>query len=513
VVLALTLTASVLAAQRDNVYRGDEPDAEGVTAVQQHSVFVEIVTEEQKRENETQIHQFAAVVGLVKECVNEQRRDQFDNAVLWFNDQFLFGQKSDEVRDVNQSGLGQNPPDNNLSTYEGDTGRYPGCTIPDGFAVAIGEDDPYGCGSYSVPQDARNASDRCAEGTSTNVDLVRQLIELDRRCQGCIFEYQSSFFVTDPNDNRWIVDKLVYPVSVLGNLFQEGEDNVLRDGDCASGNGTVPFSDPRDNNPHQDTCRSDGSPRYQHSCEDGDGECQSPEGGAEDPVDRAPPEEPEDRRAANATLVEPIYLTHQQVDPLSRGPQGHLDEALWEYDDDTKSQVRGMPRAQDESHPLYDECKTDKFSASLECSVEYTFLIAIDFEAFDDTDRVPGENEVAEDDAEHGEGAFPQPKARDGNSHPHNPQTFGEGPTHTHDTVNLDLFFTRQAPQFVTENAYWDEYGHPPEFAGDCSGVGEDANANASRESAIEARSPIVCDVDGDGPFHAHDGSETVDPD
>src|SRR5919109_1533559 len=100
--IALAMTGSALAAAQQRLFRSIDDDddgftdgieAQGVVAIQQHSVFVEIVLE--VRENVTQIHQFAAVVGLVKKC--REARNIFDNAVLWFNDQFLFGNKTNKT--------------------------------------------------------------------------------------------------------------------------------------------------------------------------------------------------------------------------------------------------------------------------------------------------------------------------------------------------------------------------------------------------------------------------------
>jgi len=505
--LVLALTGSALAVTQERIYNGDEAEASGVTGVQQHSVFVEIIVED--KDGEEEVHKFAAVVGLIKKC--KRVRNVFDNAVLWFNDQFLFGEKNNEqVRnETPESALGVNPEDNNLKKPNGETGRWGGCYTPDGFAFAIGKDDPYGAGPVFASDEMANATGRegCEqarasaadngyEGNATagncgplddNMDLVKRLIDLDQACAGCIFEYQSSFFISDPNmpdtfeDVSWIVDKMVYPVSVLGNLFQEGEDNIGNDGSCESDDGTVPVSDPRDSYPHHDRC-DDRSEQGNHDCSDGEA-CHN--------------------ETQDAVLVEPLFAVHLQVD--SSG-MGYVDQAPWTYEDG--SDVKGMPITENPFDEAYEGCKTDQ-RASYECSIEYNFLLAVDFAAFDNG-PTDSEDEIRETDVRHGKGENPQPDAAAGNSHAHNPRTFDAGPQHAHDALTLDVFFYEEAPYFVTENAYWDENGAPPAVNEDCSGPEQDVSDE--RREAIEVRTPIVCDTDEDGgEFHAHDGSETVD--
>jgi hypothetical protein len=511
VLLVLALTGSALAVTQQRLYRGGgdgDLEASGVETVQQHSVFVEIVVEEQDVEQE--IHEFGAVVGLIKEC--KKVRNVLDNAVLWFNDQFLFGEKQIEEKNVTEDALGFNPQDNDLMQTNGETGRWGGCFTPDGFALAIGADYPFGVGYHDddLP-DREECLDHQVNDNQTcvppndNMDVVKQLIDLDNRCQGCIFEYQSSFFITDPNypnsfqDVRWLVDKFVYPLSVMGNVFQEGEDNVGNQGECSSGNGTIPISDPRDNYPHHDRCEDD-VPRNNHECsQDDEDDCR--------PLPKSE-SDGEETDKVDTTVVEPLYSVHLQVDWTSPEGMGFIDKAPWEYE--TGASVKGMPISEDEDDPAYTKCKSDPIE-NHECSIEYNFVLAVDFAAFDDTEDVPGENEVDEDGARHGEGQRPQPDAHEGNSHPHNPNQFSAGPNHKHDTVDLDIFFHEQAPHFVMENKYWDEHGSPPEMTEDCSTAANDVSDE--RRSAVEDRTPIVCDVDSDSSqFHAHDGTETPRP-
>jgi hypothetical protein len=452
------------------------------------------------------------VVGVILKC--KQVRQTFDNAVLWFNDQFLFGEKSNETynkTDPSDSDvMGAVPQDNNYVKRNGETGRYGGCYTPDGFAHAIGTDDPYGvgtddgaapdaetCRSYSHDREEASADEEvCADPPSDNMDVMRTLIDLDNRCRGCIFEYQSSFFISDPNyavtkqDVSWIVDKLVYPVSVLGNLFQEGEDNVGNDGDCTSDNGTVaavPYSDPRDEYPHHDRCSGDAG-ENNHRCTEDD--CRS--------ADQR--KRPEEGPAANDTLVEPLFSVHLQVD-RGRDREPFLDRAPWEYKNGA-GPVFGMPIAQSEAEEGFVPCQSDRWTPDYECAVQYNFLLAVDFGAFD-------ANETTEDGAKHGEDRFPQPKARDGNSHPHNTEEVGAGPNHEHDTVSLDIFFHERAPFFVMDNPYWDEFGSPPAVDDECAQPAGDVSSE-EREQAIRDRTPIVCDTEMDQDTHEHDGSETI---
>jgi hypothetical protein len=573
--MVFALIGSALAAQRDNVYREDgnveDIEAESVTAVQQHTVFVEIIAEKEKKVNETEIHQFAAVVGLVKQCIQEERNDRFDNAVLWFNDQFLFGDKENNQEKVNDTKPDERLGVNNDAEEENGTQhfygaqernpgpydeRWGGCYIPDGFVHAIGKDDPFGCGAEGGLADVEETRLDCGDLGQSNIDVVEQLISLDGSCAGCIFEYQGSFFVTDPNGHDWIVDKHVYPLSVMGNLFQEQSGND----DCASGNGAVPFSDPRTSAPHHDTCTDQkGEDDKKNHCKDSDDDDDCLEDGNDTQTD------PENGPA----LVEPLFTVHQQVNEKTN--TGYADTALYQTTKGTEDNEgddelrRGAPyprssedvnndgdtsdSVDNQEDDLYSYCRGsddrendyDMLSPAEKdraCAIEYTFLIAVDFAAFDNTGlfQANGEDERSDDSREHGPGGANETDGWwEGNSHPHNPnctnteseerngsasrtgtncqrddsQRSKAGP-HAHDTVSLDLFFTLKdgtgAPYFVEQNPYWDASGNPVDVTRDCAKAQEsDEDYTAARNSAIEARTPIVCDVDVGG---YHDGTE-----
>lgn len=479
--MVFALTGSALAAQQNQYLKEDQPPtAEGVEAIQQHSVFVELVVEEKNEVN--QIHKFAAVVGLVKKCVQE--RNVFDNAVLWFNDQFLFGDKKNntENKTTDRFNPNQTADGDTFLPRDGDRVRWGGCFIPKGFMHAIGAEDPYGTGSVI-----------------DNIGNTKSLIDIDNTCGGCLFEYQSTFFVTDPNNHQWMVDKLVYPLSLNGNLFGENTnmDNCADD----SNSSTTNFSDPRDDYPHHDRCEDNpqNDDRENH-CNDGDVECNADSG---------------EEGADEFDVMEPIFTVRIQVDPTSPYNSGFADEAEWQYDDGSGVVRQGMPYPNSPSDGNYDFCQNNLDPHP--CAIEYNFMLSVDFEAFDSgllgEDVPPGEDEVDEDGACHGAGAAQQSDdAEDGNSHPHNPNTTATSPKHCHDVVNLDLFYYDSAPHFVEANPYWDEFGAPPIPTDDCSDMlSTSANAQDAgmQESAIENRAPIVCDVTADQGFHAHDGTQT----
>jgi hypothetical protein len=213
---------------------------------------------------------------------------------------------------------------------------------------------------------------------------------------------------------------------------------------------------------------------------------------------------------------------------------------------------------------------------TVECAIEYNFLIAVDFEAFDDlaglkqtedftlsVGGVPlvsisqklasgeegeGENEIIRNLKQHGDGgANDTDKAWMGNSHPHAPtecsrtnvnmtiecgpapmcppdapdappNCTSSGPQHRHDAVVLDLFFHVRAPFFIMENPYWDHAnetdaltttGTPPRTDDLCLSA-PDLAPDDYRRQAVEARIPIVCDVDAVDGFHLHDGTQTI---
>ncbi len=489
-----------------NTYMSHEAD--DVTVVQQHTVFVELVLEDSDAVEE--IHEFGAVVGLVKEC--KQQAEVFDNAVLWFNDQFLFGDKrlDDTERNVSDDdALGRQPPQRTYDhdghvdevqqdwEWEGDEKqpgflgaselreRWGGCFIPDGFMHAIGHEDPYGYGGVAAQQEDPTGKDLIKSGP----DTIRKLIDLDNSCNGCVFEYEATFYITDPNGIQWMVDKLVYPPAFGGDLFGSGGGE-----DCYDGSGLTGFEDPRSTGVHAD-------------------ECQDPDNGDGDENHRFDEEEENDTplhrlEEKEKPIAEPLYTVHVQVDPATG--TGFADEAPWRYADENPKETaprKGMPYALDEDNPVYQLCKEnqDLRDSARPCAIEYNFLIAIDFEAFD---QYVGGN-YQESNMTHGESH--NNTAADGDSHPHNPKTKDRGPEHDHSTVDLDMFFYDKAPHFVQANPYWDESGAPPSVTDDCSTTADDENYSDERRSAVENRAVIVCNTSSDsGSFHMHDGSQTM---
>jgi len=575
--LVLALTGSALAAQQQRLYRGSDDgdlEASGVTGVQQHSVFIEIVVERQE-ENE-QIHEFAAVVGLIKEC--KQVRNVFDNAVLWFNDQFLFGDKVVEDRNVTEDALGANPGENFtenetegtnpfVGTSDRGTPRWGGCFTPNGFAHAIGADDPFGMvtvnatedenttySSEDAVSDADDSSDDLVFGgdglvkADDNMDVIKQMIDLDNTCSGCIFEYQSSFFVVDPNDHEWIVDKYVYPLSVMGNFFQSGAgpncgddeanetSNPLQSRDASAGDeeASTPSgeaNDPRErdspfaNQHHADRCTDENqdSDAENHCYEDttnrSDEDYEACDGSGDD----------RGILTDNSTLVEPMFTTHLQTDPTTPSGLGFADTAPYQYDDTgpadantldsaTVDDVREGAIYPQKDSPTRQACEEDLTYA---CAIEYNFMLAVDFAAFDDRgpEKEPaapgagfhGENEIDRGCAvEHGEGGADNDTEHwQGNSHPHAPNEDNETtqiPQHCHPSVNLDIFFYEDAPYYTEENQYWTEsHGTPLSWTADCTTTTETIEDDDPRDpQAIDARTPIVCDADSDaGEYHS----------
>lgn len=670
--LVLALTGSALAVQQQRLYRTvqdnpsseADPEARGLIAIQQHSVFVEIIVE--VRENVTQIHQFAAVVGLVKKC--KQVRNVFDNAVLWFNDQFLFGNKSNRTVNVTPpNAMGRNPEriindseltdpnrNNGSGTWDPATNgaevdevggapneggnpdrdgfvgirprtlpngtvvpanfeRWGGCFIPRGFVHAIGADDPLSTGKVAEVNGITLGLN--------NIANVKSLLSLDRSCSGCIFEYAGSFYITDPNNHRWVVDKLIYPVDVA-QFLGVGEDptdchaNVdtlalacgleaaERHRDRSEDNG-IPEGDTFDDPQADDgDCKDAGSANgTEENCnENFDNHCYEDTNANECWVDDDA-NDPTDTPGENTTKFttkEPIFTVHVQVDPWNPDRQGFPDEAIWAYRQDSKLRL-GLPYSENISdgangekcHDLatidganrtagaastkadayefdnmqeeggagtdptlagpkaggYDwaEFRRGAVGTTVECAIEYNFLIAVDFEAFDDLPEVnvsgvivtqedgEGENELIRDAKEHGDGGADEAdKSWQGNSHPHNPtecdgldqdgdgETCDEeaGPKHKHDVVSLDLFFSPRAAYFVEQNPYWDHAnatdvimttGTPPVVDDQCK-TAPFLPPSDYRRKAVEVRIPIVCDVDSVDGFHLHDGSQTPRP-
>ncbi|MDX1610723.1 MAG: hypothetical protein R3185_00025 [Candidatus Thermoplasmatota archaeon] len=711
--LVLALTGSALAVQQQRLYKEEsssdiDPAAEGVIGIQQHSVFVEIIVEQEV--DREQIHQFAAVVGLVKKC--KKVRNVFDNAVLWFNDQFLFGNKSvdernvtppdamgyepnqtlnvtDDMLDSNYDAAGAPDRDGFASNQTIDSNgdgypeefyqRWGGCYIPDGFVHAIGADDPYTWNTVErdsatvneqgtgVDADQNGSDDASASGSAgtggqtgattdrsvsasasasnetesfvdedeefstgfsvcDNICLTKQLINLDNDCEGCIFEYVGTFYITDPNDHRWMIDKFVYPLDMAGYLgfgddptnchlgagFACGleadrhrdraeddgipENSFYDDGECEDNGRTV---DPEPN--REDECAdgnaddagtNDGQQSSQEpdshaqGNENFDNHCYDGPDGEECAADKSDPTDSPNSESLKLTTKEPLYTVHIQVDPYSPTNMGFPDEAIWQYRDGVNR--LGMPyhegdydaNGNHQAAPgsLAEFCHSEAVVTdpgpykpegnTVECAIEYNFLIAVDFEAFDDIGvdegidnglgsadvASGGENEIIRNAKDHGTGsADDSDKAWQGNSHPYNPKecervyadpseptsTDGHnwdeeglegnhgtpecqpstgadsGPQHAHDAVALDMFFHAKAPYFVMENPYWDNanetdteqtHGTPPMVTEDCT---DTTTATGYRSAAVQARIPIVCDVDAVDGYHLHDGSQT----
>lgn len=217
--LVFALTGGALAGQQntyhcDTTEEGNNPDgcdpleAKDVTAIQQHSVFVEVVVEAEAQQDVNQIHEFAAVVGLVKKCKRAERSDSFDNAVLWFNDQFLFGEKNAFEGDVNEtpeSAIGENPPDSEI---------WPNCWIPNGFV-------------HVVPNGTIDEAKRALRHEDDQTGLTRLQ-------DNSTFTYQGSYYVTDPNGAQWLVDKFTYSIPEHCHRPGEDHDNETPDNPCSS---------------------------------------------------------------------------------------------------------------------------------------------------------------------------------------------------------------------------------------------------------------------------------------
>ena len=509
--LVLALTGAALAVTQERTYMrldGRTPgdgSADDVVAVQQHATFVEIITqgEGDKQENVTE---FAAVVGLVKKC---KRVDNvFDNAILWLNDQFLFGNKSnfhgnatanasrqgyDPVRvhtnetlynENRENGTGRYDPE--TGTYEADengTGpnqggnpvregfirgrdlqeRWGGCYIPNGFL-------------YAVPS-----------GQSSS---VKSLIDTDHDCDGCLFVYDGTFYVTDPNDHRWMIDRFsvggtpVYTVHLQTDpwnpdgqgfpdeaIWAYREDGRLRVG--------MPYNEDPD-----------------HLCHD----------------------------EATVYGEERYNLTGIQE------PAGHANwTSPHDHDEDGE---QGGEQPGDAWRPY----RRGPLGNTVECAIEYNFLVAVAFDGFSSAGTVA-----------HGEGRGDDSnRAWRGNAHPSNPERErcevrddgmpyphttacrelqpGErgwgGPPHDHTTVRMDLFFDERGPFFTEGNPYWDfanqtyepmTHGTPPRVNETCATAVGIAPSDY-RAQAVTARTPLVCDVTADTGFHLHDGSQTNPP-
>ncbi len=497
-VMVLALTGSALALQQQKVYhrQGGDPAANDVPVIQQHAVFTELIVEE--NDTASSVTEFAAVVGLVKKC--QQVDNVFDNAVLWFNDQFLFGQKHSIRKNVTKNeSMGFNPNRthdnstllnenrrNGTGQYDPTTGEIAGAQngtgpdeggnpIRDGFIRANG-DSPLAerWGGCFIPNGFVHA---IGGGTSSLVpgieDAQAALESSNNDCDGdgCMFEYEGTHYVTDPNNHRWMIDRYTW--------------------NSAAG-------------PH------------------------------------------------------PWYTLHLQVDPWSPDRQGFPDEAIWTYDETGRIRL-GLPYNEDpDGNPCHDEARVDgekRFADSVfdhkadageydempreggtsqwaewrrgpigntvECSIEYSFLFAVDFASFEGTAIDRGNIEDGD-----GENHVVASDSSEGNSHPHNPlecyrnggspgDECDPGPAHEHNEIALDIFFNTRAPWFTEQHPYWDQpterttVGEPPIVMPGCQ---DTINPNDPRRPAIQVRDPLVCDVLAFTGFHLHDGSQTPNP-
>ncbi len=201
-VLVFTLIGSSLAA--GHVYVNTGYIAEDHQLVQQHTVFVSLIKEEGEFPPDEEIIELGAVVGLVKECQTTLSKGPFDNAVLWLNDQFLFGNKThfdERPVEMDTEKMGENP-DREHESVEGDEGfveknrddedrlmeRHAGCWIPRGFMHAV-------------------------QSSGNNGEAVRAVIDADiddsnDSSPGSHCQYDVSFYVTDPNGNHWVIDRM-----------------------------------------------------------------------------------------------------------------------------------------------------------------------------------------------------------------------------------------------------------------------------------------------------------------
>ncbi len=397
-----------------------------ITAVQQHTIFVELVIEEDREGGVGQdITPFGAIVGLIKKCDRvAEETSQFDNAVLWFNDQFLFGDKQsrsggDENASAPEDALGENPIGSQI---------WPGCWIPNGFAHATPSGE--------------------MEGAKTA--LAQQKRGIDT------FEYDTSFYVTDPNGFSWLVDKYDYEtMSTLPVDCDEAED--------------TPFADEPENT------------SVEEECESAEEECDSVEEKCEETKFEASKAYCEDIEEDGSGLfcrsgeTGTMWTVHLQVDPQTES--GIIDMAPWAK---SNGEIRsGMP---------YNE------SVQNGSGIEYDFLLAIDV--------FNGPDEVHNNTTEKG--------ADEGYSHPHNPEVSEDSPGHLHETQELDVFYNESAPAFTEENDYWDEHGAPPSVNEDCS---NGTSGDPQRDAAVASRTFEVCDrVDDAGRYHQHDGSQTPRP-
>lgn len=433
--LVLALTGSAAAAQQQRLFKPDtftinDVELEHIQAVQQHTIFLEIILQKDQGPGGPDVTPFAAIVGLVKKCDRQPDRQLFDNAVLWFNDQFLFGQKQAFQGDANQtpdSAIGENPPDAEI---------WPNCWIPNGFVHVV----PNGT-IDEAKQALRHEDDETGP---------------TRLQRSSTFTYQGSFYVTDPNGARWLVDKFIYNLPHHCHRPGEDHDNDTPDNPCTSDNLFA--------------------------------------------------------NAFGGSETGTMWTVHLQVD--SQTQQGFRDQATWAYPNGTLRP--GMPynaSTQDDPNTSEDERVTEP-------PVEYDFLIVVD--------EFPQRGSTVHNESN-------DAPAWQGNSHPHRGKdnqtktdngnciagSDGIGdqqqgcapatPGHQHTTGTFSVFFNKSAPDFVENNPYWNEDGAPPPVTEDC---GTGTSGDPQRDAAIQARNDsfIVCDRQAPSSFHAHNGSETIQP-
>lgn len=463
-VLVGTLIGSAMAAHEAHESElGEAMGAPDVQVVQQHAVFVELIAEDVEDDREEDITNLGVVAGLVKEC-EEPRGGAFDNAVLWFNDQFLFGSKTD-IDEREKMGMN---PDRTHDSVDGGDGfvdknrnadgdiveRWGGCWVPNGFAHAFQSDgnDPEtvraaidednveisGCeelislDSADVPPDAKDQVCEVDEeaGQPMNDSPFRGGTQPGSVCDA---EATHSYYVTDPNGFQWVID-------------------VSEDCDGIEG---------------------------------------------------------------------PLYTAHLQIDPTTN--LGIADRADWSYSDGT--QRLGVPYMENSTDSeLWDDCKAGGATFD-KCSIEYSFLIAANLDDHDPTRSA--DDDEAPTHCPEGERFDDQNWALHGESHPHSPEEDACGDTHTHPSLDIDIMFHDKAPFWIEESPYWDNAhsddttaGTPPEVTFP-SGPGnwdacvpQSINAESDyQEAAIQDRTfQHPCDSVQDRGFHAHDGSQTTYP-
>lgn len=457
--LVFSLVGSAVAAHTANVTENTLQPAEGVELVQQHSVFVELIMEENEHDDKDVIDNFGAVVGLVKQC-KMQDRGMFDNAVLWFNDQFLFGTK-EEKEERNPMGINPNRTHDSVAgeggfvheNYDANGDlieRWGGCWIPVGFAHAF-------------------------QSAGNDPDAVREAIEADH-----VEETQCDIVLESLKEDRDI------DTGEEGETVCETEDGqVIRVGGTDRGSKCGAIND---NHSHYVTDPNG----FQWVIDVSD--CDDIEGF--------------------------LYTVHLQVDPSTN--QGIADRADWAYTDGTLRQ--GAPIAGPDDD-IWQECKDAGPLGPDKCTLEYSFLLAINLDLHSPT---RGEDDpLAPEHCPEGERFDDRNWALEGESHPHNPEENECGDTHTHPTLDMDIMFHDKAPAWIHDNPYWDSEdtdqtttGTPPEVQfgsgpgnwDDCMPQSINAESSYQEDAIWDRNFRHPCDSVQDRGFHAHDGSQTTYP-